>query len=172
MNENDELINARISDIALSRRLENLAMFNNQTLDNVNRFRIAGLDNNVLFSKQRQMTDIGQACARQDILVDMEQLEADWEKPGFKVFIDDGTNVMFSITVSSISVNTANFPTDERRAGLFIYDSTLCARPKHISAGSNWKGFHNTLILQAIDTRRRIEIICLLLSARDSDALC
>ena len=139
-------------------RIKNMANFNNSVQNNISKFRISGFENNSLMSKDHHLNDINQLCVEHGILVDMETLGKDLDKPDFKKYIDDGAHkTMWSIIINSTNVNVADFANSEQVSGLFMFDGTH-VKPQQLNA-THWKGYHNKLIIQAIEIRDPVETI-------------
>ncbi len=130
-------------------RLKNMAKFNNKVINNVNRFRISGFENNPLMSKEHHVNDVIQMCARNGILADFQEVSDDLDKSDYRKFIDDGASrTMWAIIISTTNVNVADFAKEEQVSGLFIYNG---AYVKPLTNVTPWKGHQNNLIIQAVE---------------------
>ena len=145
------------SENNLGWRIKNMAKYNNKIINNVNKFRISGFENNALMSKEHHLNDIIHLCSNNGILVDMQEISDDLDKPDYRKFIDDGSHkTMWSIVVKTANVNVADFVKPDHVPGLLIYNGTY-VRP--LANLTLWRGFHNSLIIQAVESQEQLETI-------------
>ena len=139
-----------------SNSIKNLSKFNNVVRKDVTSFRVSGLVNNLLLTKQFQLDDITNCFAQLGLLLDTTEADANWNKAGFKNYTDDSTRNTFSATVTTVRADVvADFPAEGQIYALFIAEGRYV---KSIEIVTLWKGVNSLMVVQALEPVEPIEV--------------